>query len=256
MDIPNGHLLRYRTGDGAAERVFSGPVLGAATLQRDGGIVLLGIHGTVFDWHGRGARVLRADLEPVRGTRFNDAIADSSGRVLSGTMPTAARASCLLRIEPDGSDRVVVRGLGQSNGMALSADERVLFHVDTREAVLRAYDYDVERGEPRSPRIVRRFDAEEGKPDGMAADEEGLLWVAMWGGGCVIRVDPTSGREVSRVHVPAPLTSSVAFGGADRSDLYVTTAGGDDRASHGELAGSLFVTRPGVRGAPLHRSDL
>jgi hypothetical protein len=32
--------------------------------------------------------------------------------------------------------------------------------------------------------------------------------------------------------------------------------GGDDRASHGELAGSLFVTRAGVRDASLYRSDL
>jgi D-xylonolactonase len=58
------------------------------------------------------------------------------------------------------------------------------------------------------------------------------------------------------VRVPTSLTSSVAFGGADSSDLYITTAGGDDRASHGELAGSLFVTRADVAGASLHRSDL
>jgi D-xylonolactonase len=140
--------------------------------------------------------------------------------------------------------------------MALAADERSLFHVDTRDAVLRAYEYDTETGQPRSPRIVRRFDSGDGVPDGMAADEEGHLWVAMWGGACVIRVEPTSGREVSRVPVPTPLVSSVAFGGADLSDLYITTAGGDDRARLGELAGSVFRHRPGVRGAPRHRSAL
>jgi D-xylonolactonase len=236
--------------------VHSGPVLGAATLQRDGGIALFGMHGVVFVWSDRSVRPVTAGLDVVRGTRFNDAIADSRGRVFGGTLPTSARASCLVRVEPDGAHRVVLRDLGQSNGMALSADERTLFHVDTRERVLCAYDYEVETGEPRSARILHRFDVEEGLPDGMAADEEGMLWVAMWGGGRVIRIDPTTGRPIDRVRVPTPLTSSVAFGGEDLTDLYVTTAGGDDRARHGELAGSLFVTRAAVRGAPRHRSAL
>jgi D-xylonolactonase len=197
-----------------------------------------------------------SELACVRGTRFDDALADSTGRVLAGTMPTAVRESAVIRIEPDGSDRVVVGGLGQSNGRALGADERTLFPGDTRQAVLRAYDYDIATGEPRSGRVVRRFAAEDGVPDGMAADEEGFLWVAMWGGGCVIRIDPASGREVTRVRVPTSLTSSVAFGGDGLADLYITTAGGDDRARHGELAGSLFAARPGVRGVPRPRSAL
>lgn len=256
MDIPNGALYRHRLGDQAVQRVLSGPVLGAATLQRDGGIALLGIHGKVFVRKDGTSRPILDAMECVRGTRFNDAVADSSGAVLSGTMPTAERRSMLVRVEPDGRHRVVVRDLAQSNGMSLSADERTLYHVDTRAAVLRAYDYEAGSGEPRSPRVVKRFEAAHGRPDGMAADEEGFLWVAMWGGGCVLRLEPTSGREVDRIRVPTPLTTSVAFGGDDLSDLFVTTAGGDHRAEHGALAGSVFCARPGVRGRPRRRSAL
>jgi D-xylonolactonase len=253
---PNGHLYRYAPLAQLSERVFAGPVLGGATLQRDGGIALFGMHGAVILWSGRGAEPIADGVAGVRGTRFNDAVADSTGRVLTGTMPTATRESMLVRIEPDGSDRVVLGGLGQSNGMVFDPDERVLFHVDTRHAVLRAYDYDLRAGQPGPARVVRRFDAKDGVPDGMAADEEGSLWVAMWGGGCVIRIDPSSGREIDRLRVPTPLTSSVAFGGPDLSDLYITTAGGDERARHGELAGSLFAACVGIRGAPRRRSAL
>ena len=50
--------------------------------------------------------------------------------------------------------------------------------------------------------------------------------------------------------------SSAIFGGADYTDLYVTTAGGHDKASNGPGAGALFRLRPGVRGVPEFRSQI
>lgn len=82
-----------------------------------------------------------------------------------------------------------------------------------------------------------------------------MLWVALWGGGSVVRLD-SRGNEIARLRVPVPQVSSVAFGGADLSELYITTAGGDDRARYGPLAGSLFRARPGVRGLSPNRSAL
>lgn len=254
MDIPNGHLFRYGTGNGKVIRVLDGPVLGAAALQRDGGIALFGGHGGIWMWAGE-LHTVSDETAGVRGTRFNDAIADPTGRVLSGTMPTVTAPSVLHAIEPNGEARVVVEGLGQSNGMALSHDGRTLFHVDTKAGLVRAFDYDVDTGCPRSPHVITRFPSTEGVPDGLAMDEEGSLWVAMWGGGCVLRVNAT-GRIIGKLVVPTPLVSSVAFGGAELSDLFITTAGGDNRRQHGLLAGSLFHAAPGVRGLERHRSAL
>jgi D-xylonolactonase len=254
MDIPNGHLFRYDTRANAVSRVLEGPVLGAATLQHDGSLALLGIHGNVWRWQGE-LRSLIPGIPDVRGTRFNDALADPSGRILAGTLPTADATSTLLAIEPDGSSRAVVRDLGQSNGMALSQDHHTLYHVDTRARVVRAFRYDEETGIPASPRVVAEFSEGDGVPDGMALDVEGCVWVAMWGGGCVIRLN-AKGERKEELRVPTSQVSSVAFGGPDLSDLYITTAGGDDRARHGARAGCLFVARPGVRGVARHRSVL
>ena len=44
--------------------------------------------------------------------------------------------------------------------------------------------------------------------------------------------------------------SSVAFGGDDLADIYVTTIGADSRDEAGPDAGALFRLRPGVRGLP------
>ena len=93
----------------------------------------------------------------------------------------------------------------------------------------------------------------EGHPDGMTVDAEGYVWSARWDGYCLVRYAP-DGREVGRITFPTKKVSCPVYGGADYRDLYVTTAGGQDKAENGEGAGALFRVRPGVRGVPEFRS--
>ncbi|WP_163566685.1 SMP-30/gluconolactonase/LRE family protein [Fodinicola feengrottensis] len=60
-------------------------------------------------------------------------------------------------------------------------------------------------------------------PDGIAVDAQGGLWVALWDGGRVIRLDAT-GHVTAQVSVPALRVTSVAFGDEDLRTLYLTTA--------------------------------
>ena len=90
---------------------------------------------------------------------------------------------------------------------------------------------------------------EDGLPDGMTVDAEGYIWSAHWDGSCVIRYAP-DGREERRIHFPAKQVSSVTFGGADYTDLYVTTAGGTEKEKQGPGAGALFHVNPGIQGLP------
>jgi sugar lactone lactonase YvrE len=64
---------------------------------------------------------------------------------------------------------------------------------------------------------------EAGEPDGAAVDAEGYVWSARWGASCVVRHAP-DGRVVGRLEVPVAQPSCVAFGGADRKTLFVTSA--------------------------------
>jgi len=68
-----------------------------------------------------------------------------------------------------------------------------------------------------------------------------------------VRYSP-DGVENRRITFPARKVSSAGFGGVDLDELYVTTAGGDDRVVTGVGAGSLFRLRSGVRGLPEFRS--
>jgi D-xylonolactonase len=89
----------------------------------------------------------------------------------------------------------------------------------------------------------------------MTMDAEGCVWSARWGGSCLVRYSP-DGTELQRIAFPARKVSSAIFGGPDLTDLYVTTAGGDQKDVDGPGAGALFRVRPGVKGLREFRSRI
>ena len=92
-------------------------------------------------------------------------------------------------------------------------------------------------------------------PDGMTVDDEGMLWVACGRAGAVRRYRP-DGTVDGVVHVPTSNPTSVAFGGADGGDLYITSSWFDlepAEQTNEPLASAVFVCRPGVTGRPAPR---
>jgi sugar lactone lactonase YvrE len=91
-------------------------------------------------------------------------------------------------------------------------------------------------------------------PDGMAVDDEGMLWIAPGRSGAVHRYRP-DGTLDGIVELPTTNPTSVAFGGSDGGDLYITTSWSDvepERRAAQPTAGAIFRCRPGVTGRP-HR---
>ena len=193
---------------------------------------------------------------PVAGIRFNDGKVDPKGRFWVGTMvengvPGAAVLYC---VEPDLSVSVKLTGLTISNGLAWHG--AAFYHIDTPTKRIRRFDYDAARASISQPTVIADFEDQPGSPDGMCVDEQGMLWIALWGGGAVVRIDPVSGDEVFRVQVPTTNVTSCAFGGPDLDELYITTAriGLSDTALAAEpLAGALFRAKVPFRGVPSPR---
>jgi len=263
MDIPQGRLFRYDPATGEHAMVREGGTLGAATVQHDGTLMLMGGPGCRLSSWRNGVESDGVEIVPGE-TRFNDAIADASGRVYSGTMPKRwgttepAEFGALYRLDPDGSIHVLDRGFGCANGMGWSADGRTLFFIDSPSQNVYAYDVDTATGglDRRRVHIQTGVPGGDSFPDGMTIDADGCFWIARWGGGCVVRYDP-AGEEMSRVELPTPRITSVAFGGPALETMYITSAGGDSPADNGEEAGALFaVDLDGVRGRPEFRSKV
>jgi sugar lactone lactonase YvrE/DNA-binding IclR family transcriptional regulator len=188
------------------------------------------------------------------GNRFNDAKCDRAGRLFAGTMAIDAGPGqgTLWRLDPDLTLTAVETGLHISNGLGWSPDDRVFYFTDTGTRTVYAYDYDLATGAATNRRPFVAFDGP-AKPDGLAVDAEGFVWIALWDGWGVARHAP-DGRLDRFVSLPVPRPSSVCFGGADLRTLFITSARvrlSAAQLAEAPLSGSVFAIEPGAAGQPV-----
>ena len=138
--------------------------------------------------------------------------------------------SYLFRVDTDGSVHVADEGIQFSNGLAFSPDCKTLYFADTVARCIYAYDWRREDGALSNRRMFVRVPLEEGLPDGLTVDAEGFVWCAHWFGGCLTRYDP-DGKLERRITTPAAQTSSLAFGGPDLNEIFITSAAASNALS-------------------------
>jgi D-xylonolactonase len=257
VDIPDGELYRYDPGQEEHELVHEGRPIGGFTIEADDTLALFRDQGRVERWTPSDgiSRVVLDAIEAEADSRFNDVFADPEGRVFAGTMPTGDREGRLYALDPDGTLTHLFDDVKTPNGMGLSPDGETLYFAETNAFVVHAFEYDRSSGAIRNRRDFLDLEDRPGKPDGLTVDAAGHLWVAKWNGGCVERFD-ANGEFLKAYEFPARKVSSIAFGGPDYQDAYVTTAGGYDKAEEGDGAGALFRLRDVGEGQPEHRSRL
>jgi D-xylonolactonase len=184
--------------------------------------------------------------------RFNDGHVDANGMLRFGSMDDneATPGGALYRF--DGKD--VCRmddGYVVTNGPAVSPDGRTLYHTDTLEQRIYAFDLAADGTLSRKRLFIEVAD---GYPDGMAVDAEGCLWVATFGGWRIDRYD-AAGNKMDEMRFPCANVTKLAFGGDDLRTVYVSTARKGLSATElaaQPLAGGLFTFRAPVPGLPSH----
>jgi sugar lactone lactonase YvrE len=230
---------------------------GTLVPRRQGGIVVAVEQSVVVldRVDGKPREICRFDAEP-EGNRLNDGKCDPAGRFWVGTMSASRDPSgALYCVEPDGGYRSMLTGVTVSNGIVWTADEKTMYYIDTAAECVRAFDYRKDDGAISAERTIVEVSGEMGRPDGMAIDAEGMIWVAMFRGSTVRRFNPTNGALLETVELPASNVTSCAFGGDDLRDLYITTARvglTDDAARQQPLAGGLFCARVDTPGVLAH----
>jgi sugar lactone lactonase YvrE len=253
VDIKGQSVHRF---DPATGRDAQWPVpetVGALARRAAGGLVLAlrsGFHFLDLDT-GAIRPVARPELERAEN-RFNDGKPDRRGRFWAGSMhdPEVAPTGALYRLDPDGTCHRMVDGFVCPNALCWSPDGRTMYHADTPQRVVWAWDSDPDRGEIANRRVFARISPDDGAPDGATVDAEGFVWLAHWGGWQLTRHDPT-GRTERVIRLPVQCPTCPAFGGPDLDVLYVTSA--TVGLSPAELAaqpcaGGILALDPGVRG--------
>ena len=247
-DIPAGRLFRYDPATGAHEQCYQARPVGGFTIQPDGALLLFMDRGTVAEWRNNTLTEIVHEIPGELKSRFNDVIADPRGRVLCGTMSSDTCPGRLYRLDTDGTLSVLLEGIGCSNGMAFTADQKHFYYTDSLAYEIYLFDYNVEDGSIHNQRVFARFSEADGMPDGATLDEEGRLWCALWDGSRIVRLE-ANGRIDLSVPLPTGKVSSLTFAGSDNADIYITTAGGNKPGAD-PLAGALFRMRSRIRGVP------
>jgi gluconolactonase len=117
-------------------------------------------------------------------------------------------------LPPKGPLKLIAKPAGRPNGIALSANGRILYVANTDDRNIRAYDID-RNGEASNERVV--VSNIDGPPDGMKTDEKGNLYVTANG----VAVYSPQGKLIHTFQTGEP-PSNCAWGDPDFKALYVT----------------------------------
>ena len=239
VDIEAGALHVFDPASGDDRAILLGNRVGAAAPMQSGGVlVALAARLAVVDLDDESVRTL-AEIPHGAELRLNDGACDPAGRFWVGStaLDFTPGAGALYRYSRDaGLDRVL-EDVTISNGLGWSADGTTMYYIDSMAYRVDRFDFDPATGaiSERRPFVVIERGA--GIPDGLAVDDEGGVWVALYRGGAVRRYD-ADGSLDRVVKVPAENVTACCFGGDDGRSLYITTVS------------TVFVTDVGLSGPP------
>ncbi|WP_291766775.1 SMP-30/gluconolactonase/LRE family protein [Caldivirga sp. UBA161] len=247
VDINGDGIHMYRPKDGYVKSIKLGPMPSCIALNNDGNLVVT-IKNKVILVNPDDGSILRTLTTVDEGVdhRFNDCRCDPLGRLVAGTMSIPRKPNASLYIlDQDLNIKRLLSGVTVSNGLTWSLDGSIMYYIDSPTRRVAVYNYDVKHGELSGLRDVIDLSSLQGNPDGMTIDSEGYLWIALWGGGRVIRVNPFNKAITDSIIVNARYTSSCTFGGGDLTTLFISTAMGEPPL---EYEGYLFTTNTNVKG--------
>jgi sugar lactone lactonase YvrE len=249
VDIIPADIHRYSLATQQHEIFNVGKMVGAIVLRKSGGLVAALQNGFAFiDFYDKTITPIADPEANLPGNRFNDGKCDPAGRFWAGTMPFNEKEPVgnVYMLDTDLSVTRKIEGVTISNGLAWTADNKIFYYIDTPTRLVVAYDYNVATGSITNKRVAVDVHNQLGYPDGMTIDKNGMLWIAFFGGWQVAQFNPHTGEKLQTIALPAANITCCTFGGADLTDLYVTSATKELTAAdklQQPNAGCLFVIK-------------
>jgi sugar lactone lactonase YvrE len=257
VDAYNHWVNEFDPANGSNRRFDVGDVAPAIALTRDQRLLLLALRDSLalLSLDTGDIQLLEQMSFADPGMRFNEGKCDPQGRFWIGSISVQPGQAALYRYDGEGSLRAMETGLTISNGLAWSPDGGTFYLTDSAPRRIYAYHFDGKTGSIGNRRVLIDLSGEVAEPDGLTVDRNGDLWSALWNGWCVVHFD-ASGRELERIRLPVQRPTSLAFGGPDLTDLYVTSASvGLDQTEiqRGFTAGDLYRLPGRSRGLAVRR---
>lgn len=249
VDIKGRKLHRYGPDDGS-RRSWDTPDQTGFALPAEDGSLICGVRGGLHRFDpatGEFALILPVETDR-RQNRLNDGFVAPDGSLWFGSMDDSEQLqSGALYRWADGELTRHDDGYGVTNGPALCPRGRTLYHHDTLDK--RIYAFDHADGTLSNKRLFA--ETHDGYADGPSVDSAGVLHVGLFNGWGVARFSP-SGERLGTIRLPVQTVTKAAFGGDDLRDLYCTTAwlGNADKRAEQPMLGGLYRLRVDTPGLP------
>jgi sugar lactone lactonase YvrE len=207
-----------------------------------GGGFIAGLASSIAHVEDSGQVSSLVELKEHPRNRTNDGKCDPAGRFWCGSynFDMTPNVCNLWMLDLDQKLHHKLGGVTVSNGLVWTADATTMYYIDSVSGHLDAFDYDNATGNI-SNRRNAATNVWGGYFDGMTIDDEDNVYIAIWEGGAVLKIDPRSGKLLEKIEVPGVRNvTSCAFGGPTLSDLYITSSGKDTKPAEEPNAGAIF----------------
>ena len=148
----------------------------------------------------------------------NDIAISKKGNLYASDPNWSEGTGNLWLINTNGEVVLLESGMGTTNGVEVSADEKKLYVNESVQRNIWVYDI-LDDGQVSNKKLFYHFD--EHGMDGMRVDEKGNLYVARYGAG-QIAVLSKNGKLKRNIELKGKFPTNVAFGGPKGKTLYVT----------------------------------
>jgi sugar lactone lactonase YvrE len=122
-------------------------------------------------------------------------------------------------VDKNGNATLAAEGLGTTNGIEVSTDEKHLYFNESVQRKVWQFDIDPTSGNLSNKKLLIEFS--DFGLDGMRCDAKGNLYIARYKAGEVAIVSP-EGKLLNTVKLKGGTPTNVAFGGKDGKTVFVT----------------------------------
>ena len=191
-----------------------------------------------------------ADLSALVDGDTNDMLVDARGNAYVGSFGydyaagEERRAAVLVLVDALGDARVVADDVWFPNGMAVTPDGSTLLLAETPAERITAFTIEHD-GSLGDRRVFAALDG--ARPDGIALDAEGAVWVASPGSAELLRV-AEGGAVLAGGGAPRGMAQACALGGADGRTLFACCSPSHDSVEAAEGRSVIVATRVDVPG--------
>ena len=218
-------ILRFRLHAPGRQWQFDEHVSAAGWINPDRLLIASETRLFLYDLETGDAETLVALEADNPVTRSNDGRVDPWGGFWIGTMGKSGEtgAGAIYRYYK-GEIRVLFPGVTIPNAICFAPDGAHAYFADTRPQKVWRQRLSEPDGWPEGdPEVFLDLAGADLSPDGAVVDQDGVFWNAQWGAGRVAAYAP-DGTFLRAVEIGADNTTCPAFGGAELSTLYCTSA--------------------------------